>query len=198
MVVQVLLQLVEVVAGPADPWDGMVRIEGEDELQGFQARPLLLLDGSDSDGPGSYVRGGLAWQRRHRAAGGDARNASARVRRNPQKGVPNADDVGRAWTSRWASWAASTLQSVHSLALIRPAANKALGSAATRAWRARPHCAATSASRRAHHGASQARRTTATGASAERATSAIAGLTRLLWRRALSCRHLRIAVRPPR
>ena len=198
MVVQVLLQLVEVVAGPADPWDGMVRIEGEDELQGFQARPLLLLDGSDSDGPGSYVRGGLAWQRRHRAAGGDGEERERlRASVNPQGGAKRGRRL-RAWTSRWASWAASTLQSVHSLALIRPAANKALGSAATRAWRARPHCAATSASRRAHHGASQARRTTATGASAERATSAITGLTRLLWRRALSCRHLRIAVRPPR
>ena len=85
MVVQVLLQLMEVVAGPADPWDGMVRIEGEDELQGFQARLLLLLDGSDSDGPGSYVRGGLAWQRRHRAAGGDCEERERSSPANPQR-----------------------------------------------------------------------------------------------------------------
>ena len=126
-----------------------------------------------------------------------ARNASA-LRARPQirkGGARRGRRLRCASTSRWACWAATKFRSYGSM---RPAANKALGSAATRAWRARPHCAATSASRRAHHGASQARRTTATGASAERATSAIAGLTRLLCRRALSCRHLQIAVRPPR
>ena len=173
----------------------MVRIEGEDELQGFQARLVGLLDGSDSDGSCSDGRGELAWQRRHRAAGGDCPNASAlRASAKIRKGAKRGRRARRG-TSRWACWAATKFRSYGSM---RPAANKALGSAATRAWRARPHCAATSASRRAHHGASQARRTTATGASAERATSAITGLTRLLWRRALSCRKIRIAVRPPR
>ena len=126
MVVQVLLQLVEVVAGPADPWDGMVRIEGEDELQGFQARLLL---GSDSDGPGSYGRGGLAWQRRHRAAGGDCEErerSSVRASANPQRGGALAADgqsrklLRMTVLDRWACCAASQVDQTQQRICVRP------------------------------------------------------------------------------